>query len=63
MEEYFKLIEKYQKEYPKDESPMIYAAQFGHDRIKKMLKERKGRRIVFNDIDPKIDNGGDLVYL
>ena len=63
MKEYFDLLKKYEEQYPEDESPMMYAAQFGHEIIKKMLKERNGRRIVFNDTNPNADDGGDLVYL
>tara|TARA_R100001440_G_scaffold36558_3_gene55673 strand:+ start:3195 stop:3389 length:195 start_codon:yes stop_codon:yes gene_type:complete len=57
-----KLLIDYNKQYPKDESPMSFLAMFGIVEIHEFLKKRDGKRIgvIYKNAS---DDGAELVYI
>ena len=56
-----KLVEAYEAQYPKDESPLNYTFVFSLEQITEKLEKREGRRIYYK-FDENGDDSGTLEY-
>ena len=55
MSDEFEILEsEYMKAHPKAVSPFDHLVEFGHDALVRIMKEAKGRKIVF-ERDPTSD--------
>ena len=62
MSELRTLLKDYEKDYPREESPLNYTHDLGLTFVVDMLKNRKGRKLVFIKPDEDSDDGGELIY-
>lgn len=52
--EFYQLAQEYAEAYPNEPSLLDYLNEFGDERLVEIMKEAKGRKIVFTR-DPEID--------